>query len=113
MGVQEEYDTLKRQRPTTKGKFARKVTLFNEGVDRGDHLSVLKSNYEEVLEAFKCLECKNDELINFVYDNDLDTKLEEEAQQYILNSERVKNDLRAKLGKLRMTRKTQTNQKLK
>ena len=67
MGVQEEYDTLKRQRATTKGKFTRKVTLFNEGVDRGDHLSVLKSNYEEVLEAFKCLECKNDELINFVW----------------------------------------------
>ena len=113
MGVQEEYDTLKRQRATTKGKFTRKVTLFNEGVDRGDHLSVLKSNYEEVLEAFKCLECKNDELINFVCDNNLDAKLEEEAQQYILNSERVKNDLRAKLGKIENDQKDTDKPKVK
>ena len=56
---------------------------------------MLKSNYEEVFEAFKSLECKNNELINFVCDNNLDDKLEEEVQQYILNSERVKNDLRA------------------
>lgn len=58
MGVQEDLDALKRQRATTKGKFTRKVTLCKEGLDRNDGLPVLKANYEEVLEAFKCLEIK-------------------------------------------------------
>lgn len=113
MGVQEDLDTLKRQRATTKGKFTRKVTLCNEGVDRGDDLSVLKASYEEVLEAFKCLDSKNDELISFVSDNNLDDKLEQEAQQYILDSERVKNALRAKVGKLENDQKAASKPQVK
>lgn len=69
MGVEEDLDTLKRQRAATKGKFKRKVTLCKEGVDRSDGLSVLRANYEEVLEAFKCVENINDELINFMSEN--------------------------------------------
>lgn len=113
MGVKEEYDTLKRQRTTTKGKFTRKVTLCKEGLDRGDQLSVLKSNYEEVLEAFTCLESKNDELITLICDNKLDDTVEQEAQQYILDCERTRNDLRAKIGKIDNDQKATDKPKVK
>ncbi|XP_063603426.1 uncharacterized protein LOC134779294 [Penaeus indicus] len=100
MGLQGDLNALKKQRGTAKGKFTRKVTLCKEGIDRGDDLLVLKTNYEEVIEAFKCLECKNDELIQFISDNEdklEDKNLEEEAEQYILDSERLKNELCAKI----------------
>ncbi|KAK3892965.1 hypothetical protein Pcinc_003144 [Petrolisthes cinctipes] len=99
MGWQEEDEALKRKRASTKRKLTRKVTLFKEGVDIGDDLSVLNINYEDVLEAFKCLESINDELINFIWVNNMDGNLEEEAQQYILDSERSKNEARAVICK--------------
>ncbi|XP_037793617.1 uncharacterized protein LOC119589114 [Penaeus monodon] len=100
MGVQGDLNALKKQRGTAKGKFTRKVTLCKEGIDRGDDVLVLKTNYEEVIEAFKCLECKNDELIQFISDNEdklEDKNLGKEAEQYILDSERLKNELCAKI----------------
>ena len=68
-------------------------------MDRGDHLSASKRNYEGVLEAFQCLESKNDANIDFVSENSLDDQLEKEAQQYILESERVKNEAQALMCK--------------
>lgn len=100
MGLEEEYNKLKKRRANAKGKLTRKVTLFQEGVDRSDPLSALKSNYEGVLEAFQSLESKNDEIIDFVNDNSLDDRLENEAQQYILESERVKNEVQALMCKV-------------
>ncbi|KAK4314188.1 hypothetical protein Pmani_014521 [Petrolisthes manimaculis] len=113
MGVQEDLDTLKRERATIKGKFTRKVTLYKEGVNRGDNLSVLKANYEEVLEAFEPLESKNEVLINFICDNNLDDTLEQEAQQYILDSEKVKNALRVEIGKIENDQKATNKPQVK
>ena len=91
MEWKEEYSVLKKRRSTAKGKLTRKVTLLKEGVNRGDPLSACRSNYEGVLQAFQCLKKKNDEVIDFVVKNKLEYKLEEEAHQYILESEREKN----------------------
>ncbi|XP_064112965.1 uncharacterized protein LOC135219811 [Macrobrachium nipponense] len=98
MGVQEELVALKRKRAISK----RKVTMCNEGINRGDDLSLLTKNYEEMVEAFKCLEYQNDELIQFICENEdklADSNLEEEAQQYILDSERLKCEVSAKIFK--------------
>lgn len=100
MGNDEKIAALKKQRAIVKGKFTRKVTLCQEGLDRGDKLSVLKSNYEEVVIAFKYLEDKNDELIAFFGVNNSEDTLLEAAQEYILDVERVKNDLHSKIGKI-------------
>ncbi|XP_047499242.1 uncharacterized protein LOC125046242 [Penaeus chinensis] len=116
MGVQEDLNALKKQRGIAKGKFTRKVTLCKEGIDRGDDLLVLKTNYEEVIEAFKCLECKNDELIQFISDNEdkLENKnLGEEAEQYILDSERLKNELCAKIFMTKSEEKATDKPKVK
>ena len=113
MGVQEDLEALRRQRATFKGRFTRKVTLCKEGLDRGDELSVVKCNYSEVNEAFKSLEIKNDELINFVCANGLEEKSQDEAQDYILDCERTKNDLQAKIGKLENSQNTPLQQKVK
>ncbi|XP_047493545.1 uncharacterized protein LOC125042124 [Penaeus chinensis] len=116
MGVQEDLNALKKQRGIAKGKFTRKVTLCKEGIDRGDDLLVLKTNYEEVIEAFKCLECKNDELIQFISDNEdkLENKnLEEETEQYILDSERLKNELCAKIFMTKSEEKATDKPKVK
>ena len=113
MGVQEDLEALRRQRATFKGRFTRKVTLCKEGLDRGDELSVVKCNYSEVVEAFKSLEIKNDELINFVCDTGLEEKSQDEAQDYILDCERTKNDLQAKIGKLENSQNTPLQQKVK
>ncbi|XP_063601673.1 uncharacterized protein LOC134777747 [Penaeus indicus] len=116
MGLQGDLNALKKQRGTAKGKFTRKVTLCKEGIDRGDDLLVLKTNYEEVIEAFKCLECKNDELIQFISDNEdklEDKNLEEEAEQYILDSERLKNELCAKIFMVNNEKKATDKPKVK
>ncbi|XP_068229430.1 uncharacterized protein [Palaemon carinicauda] len=76
--------------------------MCNEGINRGDDLLVLTKNYEEMVEAFKCLEYQNDELIHFICENEdklADSNLEEEAQQYILDSERLKCEVSAKIFK--------------
>lgn len=65
------------------------MTLFQEGVDQGDHQSALNNNYKGVLEAFNCLDSKNDAIIDSVGDG----QLEEEAQQYDLESGLVKNEV--------------------
>lgn len=64
MGWQEELDVLKK-RSIAKGKFTRKVTLLDEGMKKGDQLSVLSSNNEQILETFRNLEDTND-VLNFV-----------------------------------------------
>ena len=100
MGLDEEYSALKKRRATAKGKLTRKVTLLKEGVDRGDPLTACRNNYKGVLEAFRCLEEKNDEILEFVVENSLETRLSDEAQQYILESEREKNVAQALLCKV-------------
>ncbi len=89
MGWEEKYSALKKRRATA--KVTRKITLLKEGVDRGDHLPASRSNYEGMFEVFQCLENINDEIPDFVGENSLEVQLEEEAQQYILKSEREEN----------------------
>lgn len=113
MGWQEEYNALKKRRATAKGKLTRKVTLLEEGVDRGDHLSALKCYYEGVLEAFQCLESRNDAIIDFVGENSLEEQLEEEAQQYMLESERVKNKAQALMCKVENEQNSSCKPKVK
>lgn len=113
MGWEEEYSTLKKRRASTKGKLTRKVTLFKEGLDRGDHLAALKSNYEGVLEAFQCLESINENIIDFLCENGSDDQLEKEAQQYVLESERVKNEAQALMCKAEAERNLSCKPKVK
>ncbi|XP_064083900.1 uncharacterized protein LOC135199676 [Macrobrachium nipponense] len=54
MGVQEELVALKRKRAISKGKFTRKVTMCNEGINRGgEALQAVKGsegNYDEMIQ---------------------------------------------------------------
>ena len=54
---------MKKKRAIVKGKFTRKVTLLEEGVGKGEPVSVLKSNYDQISEAFEQLEDSNDVIL--------------------------------------------------
>ncbi|XP_063879513.1 uncharacterized protein LOC135110848 isoform X1 [Scylla paramamosain] len=82
-------ELLKRKRAIAKGKFTRKVTLLDEGVREGEPVSVLKNNYEQISEAFQHLEDSNDVILKYVCDNKLEDKLVKEAEEYMIDCERI------------------------
>lgn len=55
---------------------------------------VLKGNYDDLVIAFQCLENIKDKLMTYICDNSLDNKLADEAQQYMLDIEKTKNEAR-------------------
>lgn len=100
MGWQEEMDLLKRKRAIAKGKFTRKVTLLDEGVRKGEPVSVLKSNYQQISEAFQLLEESNDVILTYVCDNKLDETFVKDAEEYMLDCERIMKVRLTEISKL-------------
>ena len=80
---------MKKKRAIVKGKFTRKVTLLEEGVGKGEPVSVLKNNYDQISEAFEQLEDSNDVILTFICYKGLEESLVKDAEQYMLNCERV------------------------
>lgn len=100
MGFQEETDVLKKKRAIARGKFTRKVTLLDEGIKKGEPVLVLRSKYEEITDAFKVLEAASDDILNLICDNNLDESFVKEAEQYMLDCERVKSDKLTEISKI-------------
>ena len=91
---------MKKKRAIVKGKFTRKVTLLEEGVGKGEPVSVLKNNYDQISEAFEQLEDSNDVILTFICYKGLEESLVKDAEQYMLNCERVKKEKLTEITKL-------------
>ncbi|KAK4325374.1 hypothetical protein Pmani_004053 [Petrolisthes manimaculis] len=100
MGWHEEMDVLHQKRAIAKGKFTRKVTLLDEGIEKGEPVSVLKSNYERISESFQLLEKANDDVLNLICSNGGDDVIVNEAEQYMLHCERIKNEKLTEISKI-------------
>lgn len=93
-------ENLKKSRADAKRKFTRKVNLLKDAHARNDPLQVLKDIYHEVCEQFNRVEEINDVMVN-----SLDTKDESydslvtDLENYIMDVERVKNDVHAMVVK--------------
>ena len=100
MGWQEEMDILKKKRVIARGKFTRKVTLLDEGIVNGEPVSVLKSHYEQISDAFQLVEEANDDVLNLICNKDGYEALVKEAEQYMLHCERIQNEKLTEVSKI-------------
>lgn len=109
MGLEEEIEDVKKRRAVAKRRFTRKINMLRESIGENNPVSVLRSNYDEVTQAYVEIEKVNDSYIKLLYDKSASDEVIEEADQYIVELEKKKTELHVLLDSHCINNASQVN----